>query len=271
MSFQYVDPNAVYHNQQNFNQQYFNQQYFNQQTFGYPQFLYYDYNGYIDTNANISHKHTPYAINKRPKDDSSDDETEPNSTYKQYKNAQKAAKKSSRNKPKSSMIQDEEKKSEEKKSEEEALDTIKCLQKLHNKWEKSNNTNAENLGIYLKGVIDGYQYNVDGYGKIIMLVGSLRAFCESVCNYILCGGMHKSSLFQKIEHLTYNGYDMYKCAGFPQNEMHEIRQTSNKIMHGVGYNQTVRQCFMSLSEQNETMETVYEIASWIDEYMSKYQ
>lgn len=262
MSYQYMDPNAVY---LYYNQQNFNQQYFNQHPSGYPQFPYYHYNGNIDTNANISHKHTPFAINKRPKDDLSDDETEPNSTYNPYKNVQKAAKKSSRNKPKSSMIQDEEEKSEE------ASDTIKCLQKLHNKWEKANNTNVENLGIYLKGVIDGYQFNVNGYGKIIMLVGSLRAFCESVCNYIICGGMDKSSLFQKIEHLLYNGYDMYKCVGFPQNEMHDIRQTSNKIMHGVGYNQSVRQCFMSLSEQKEMMETVYEIASWIDKYMSKQQ
>ena len=282
MAYQYTDPNVY---------QYYNEQYLNQQIFGYPQLnVAYHQNGmWANTNSNTQQRHTPYAINKRPKDDLTDDETEPNFTNKYYKNPQvfiytfmshimyylqfslqKAAKKSSKNKPERSMTQDEEKKSAAP-LDTTPLDTIENLQKLHKKWEKSINTNVENLGIYLKGIVDGYEYNGNGYGKMIMFFGSSRTFCESVCNYILCGGMNRSTLFQKIEHLGFYGYDKYQCGGFPQTEMHDVRQATNKIMHGVGYNESATKCFISSSEQKETLETIVEIATWIDEYMSKYQ
>lgn len=133
------------------------------------------------------------------------------------------------------------------------------LQQLYDKWYKNKDVNVRNLGIYLKNVVFGYQACIDkkvNFGYVKFGTYS-RTFCEVSCNYILKEKGNGMTLKSKMDLLK------VKIKGFPYNEMNYIRVRTNRIVHGVPYNEDAKKRFIEATEQQQILINICRIATWL--------
>eukprot|EP01084_Bolivina_argentea_P105752 189384_1 len=138
------------------------------------------------------------------------------------------------------------------------------LQHFSDKWYKNgknqNDVNVKNLGIYLNAVIRGYKASLNrnldhGYVKFGCYA---RTFCESICVYFLNGKV-KNSLNDNIDKLRETKKN------FPHDEMHDVRKTTNIVVHAVKYNIDAEDRYTTDKEQQMIWTHIYVIAEWADD------
>ena len=162
--------------------------------------------------------------------------------------------------------EDEENKSDlEDISEDTSKSTDKAcmiLEELHDKWYKNKDVNVKNLGVYLKNVVDGYRAcrNKELNFGYVKFGTYSRTFCEVLCNYVLKGDGFSSQLKGKMTQVK------EKWSGFPYDEMDYIRKRTNRIVHGVHFNEDARKRFISVKEQQQVLLNVCTIATWLKVY-----
>ena len=135
------------------------------------------------------------------------------------------------------------------------------LEALCDKWYANKDINVKNLGIYLKNVVDGYKDNINtdvnrGYVKYGTYA---RAFCEVLCNYLL--KLTSENQFMSLNSKMQKAKQ--KFDGFPYREMNFVRSKTNRIVHGVCYNEDATKRFLHPKQQQQILLKIYNIACWL--------
>eukprot|EP01084_Bolivina_argentea_P276050 470910_1 len=137
--------------------------------------------------------------------------------------------------------------------------TFTTLQKLSDDWYHHKDINVRNLGVYLNNIVDGYKDCIKkdrNFGYVKFGTYS-RTFCEVLCNYILKQEGKDMTLKKKMDKLTEQIND------FPYEKMNYIRLTTNKIVHGVEYNEDAKNRFITDGEQQQLLLNIRDIANWL--------
>eukprot|EP00488_Nonionellina_sp_1-RS-2012_P003386 TRINITY_DN717_c0_g1_i1.p1 TRINITY_DN717_c0_g1~~TRINITY_DN717_c0_g1_i1.p1 ORF type:complete len:179 (-),score=25.44 TRINITY_DN717_c0_g1_i1:292-828(-) len=129
---------------------------------------------------------------------------------------------------------------------------------MQQKCYENKDVNIKNIGIYLKNSLDGYdKMNDKGNPGYIKFGTYSRTFCEVLCNYVLKeGSLSVQTLYSKIKLLKYH-------KNFPTKSMNVIRLNTNKIIHGVRYNENAKKRFICEPVQHSILVSLYNITWWV--------
>eukprot|EP01084_Bolivina_argentea_P058071 106025_1 len=142
------------------------------------------------------------------------------------------------------------------------------LEKYHNKWTKNRQNYAvDNLGIYLKNVIVGYEQIQANNGGYMKYGGYARTFCECICQYILkeqsIHPQHKYGKFYTLTDFIPKLQRLKYKKSFPQTAMKEIDTLTFPIIHGVQYGQSARGRYLDVVKQQRIIVLLWQITKWL--------
>eukprot|EP01084_Bolivina_argentea_P120372 213347_1 len=140
---------------------------------------------------------------------------------------------------------------------------VYVLREYASVYYQSTDVNVKNIGIYLKNSLDGYVKIDDQENPGYIKYGTYaRTFCEVATNYMLKEKSVGLTLYRKTQELA-------RHPKFPRKEMDFIRLSTNKIIHGVAYNEFARNRYIAKKDQKKILIYIYKITRWVNQQINK--